>query len=260
MAGQSNRPFHTETEDSPRPQCLTSRRLVAEPPPAERSAPAAGEGSDGRRGLASRFRGRCRWEGQVWTNSRRVSIGIGRGLLFRERARGPVASPPPPAAISGTTQVGETLTVFSLSGGWQNQPTSFQYAVGTLHNCCRHDVPGGRNWIVLPRGAAADEGSWISATVTASNQFGQGQTRTATVGPRHRTSDGRRRLVVVGIALRRPIGVRRRSRYRQFEPVSVGSRAWSVVAAGSEATLAVADDGTSWSGANGLGTGSSRSR
>lgn len=85
-----------------------------------------------------------------------------------QAATGPVSTSPP--TISGTAQVGQTLT--ASTGTWSGSPTSFgfQWQRCNSSGASCADIPGatGGTYVV----ASADSGSTIRVVVTASNALG----------------------------------------------------------------------------------------
>lgn len=105
-----------------------------------------------------------------------LGLSLGLWRLRRSGAGGAVPVNSLAPAVSGTTNVGETLT--TTNGNWTNSPTSYAYT------WYRDGVPisGATSSTYLL--VAADEGALIYVRVIASNAAGSGASKDSnTVGP-----------------------------------------------------------------------------
>lgn len=105
-----------------------------------------------------------------------LGLSLGLWRLRRPSAGGAVPVNSLAPAVSGTTNVGETLT--TTNGNWTNSPTSYAYT------WYRDGVPIGGATSSTYLLVADDEGALIYARVVASNAAGSGASKDSnTVGP-----------------------------------------------------------------------------
>lgn len=93
----------------------------------------------------------------------------------------PTPQSPPTPKITGSPQVGQTLT--ASVGGWSGSPSSYKYSwqscVDAAATGCLAVGTDASTYVA----ASSDEGRWIRVRITASNAAGSGYATSAAVGP-----------------------------------------------------------------------------